>query len=204
MNHQHDETSVALIEAAHAILESSGPEALTVRRIAAAAGMSTMNVYSRFSGKTGVIDELYADGYRRLSALLQAVPTTDSIADDLVQVLQTYRDFATSNRTYYQIMFRSTAVPGFDPSPDSAAIAFTCLYSVCARVELGQSRGDFRTYDDWSADEIAVWLWATAHGLVSLEMYELGNEKVSWERIYRRGIETAVSGLLPVAQTIRR
>lgn len=203
MNHQHDETSVALIEAAHAILESSGPEALTVRRIASTAGMSTMNVYSRFSGKTGVIDELYADGYRRLAALLQSVPATGSSADDVVQVLQKYREFASSNRTYYQIMFRSSSVPGFTPSPDSAAVAFTCLYSVCARVELGQARGDFRQYDDWSADEIAAWLLATAHGLVSLEMYELGNEQVSWERMYRHGIETAVAGLVPLAETIR-
>ncbi len=203
MNHHHDETSTALIEAAHAILQSSGPEALTVRRIAAAAGMSTMNVYSRFSGKTGVIDELYADGYRRLAALLQAVPTTDSISDDVVQVLQKYREFANSNPMYYQIMFRSSAVPGFAPSPDSAAVAFTCLYSVCTRVEMGQARGDFRQYDDWSADEIATWLWATAHGLVSLEMYELGNQQVSWERIYRRGIETAIGGLLPLSETIR-
>jgi len=203
MNHQHDATSMALIEAAQTILESSGPEALTVRRIAAAAGMSTMNVYSRFKGKTGVIDELYADGYRRLATLLQTVPTTDSVAHDVVQVLQKYREFANSNPTYYQIMFRSSAMPGFAPSPDSAAIAFACLYSLCARVELGQSRGDFRRYDDWSADEIAAWLWATAHGLVSLEMYEPENERVSWQRIFERGIETAVGGLLPVAQTIR-
>jgi AcrR family transcriptional regulator len=203
MNHQHDETSVALIEAAHNILESSGPEGLTVRRIAAAAGMSTMNVYSRFSGKTGVIDELYADGYRRLAALLQSVPTTDSVAHDVVQLLQRYREFANANPMYYQVMFRSSAVSGFAPSPDSAAIAFTCLHSVCTRVELGQQRGDFRQYDDWSADEIAAWLWATAHGLVSLEMYELGNEQVSWERIYTRGIETAVGGLLPLAAAIR-
>ena len=45
-----------------------GPGALTVRRIAAAAGMSTMNVYSRFGGKDGVLDELFVDGFRRLGA----------------------------------------------------------------------------------------------------------------------------------------
>ena len=37
-----------------------------MRRIAAAAGMSTMNVYSRFGGKDGVLDELFIDGFRRL------------------------------------------------------------------------------------------------------------------------------------------
>ncbi|HUF98779.1 MAG TPA: TetR/AcrR family transcriptional regulator [Ilumatobacter sp.] len=203
MNPQHDETSVALIKAAHAILESSGPEALTVRRIAAEAGMSTMNVYSRFDGKTGVIDELYADGYRRLAAALQAVPTTSSIPRDVVLVLHTYRQFAIDNRTYYRIMFRTSAVNGFVPSPDSTTIAFTCLSSLCVRVELAQARGDFATYSDWAAEEIAAWLWATAHGLVSLEMYDEANQTVSWRRIYERGIETAVRGLFPVADAIR-
>ena len=66
MNRAQDETSDALLAAAHHLLSTVGAEALTVRRIANEAGMSTMNVYSRFGGKDGVIDELYADGYRRL------------------------------------------------------------------------------------------------------------------------------------------
>lgn len=192
-----------LLEAARTILESTGPEGLTVRRIAAAAGMSTMNVYSRFEGKTGVIDELYADGYRRLARALQAVPTTNSTCDDVVAALHAYREFALANSAYYQLMFRSTALPGFEPTPDSAAIACTCLYSLCARIELGQARGDFRKHDDWSTDEIATWLWGTAHGLVSLEMYERGIERVSSERIFEYGIETAIRGLLPVAEPAR-
>ncbi len=192
-----------LLDAARAILESNGPEGLTVRRIAAAAGMSTMNVYSRFEGKTGVIDELYADGYRRLAGALQSVPTTSSTGDDVVAALHAYREFAVENSAYYQLMFRSTALPRFEPTPESAAIACTCLYSLCARIELGQARGDFRRYDDWSSDEIATWLWATAHGLVSIEMYELDNERVSSERIFEYGIETAIRGLLPLAEPAR-
>ncbi len=198
----HDETSEALIRAAHTILETSGPEALTVRRIAAEAGMSTMNVYSRFDGKTGVIDELYADGYRRLAATLQGVPTTSSIVDDIMNVMRAYRDFAIRNRTYYSIMFRSSAVPSFEPSQASVAVASTCLYSLCARVELAQARREFVTHDDWSPTEIASWLWATAHGLVCLEIHEVGNEHVSWSRVFERGVQTAVRGLMPLTQPV--
>ena len=75
MNRMQDDTSAALLAAAHRLLAEDGPEALTVRRIAGEAGMSTMNVYSRFGGKDGVIDELYADGYRRLVAAIDADPT---------------------------------------------------------------------------------------------------------------------------------
>ena len=79
MNRHYDGTSEALLTAAHRLLAEDGPEALTVRRIAGEAGMSTMNVYSRFGGKDGVIDELYADGYRRLVADIDAVPSTDDV-----------------------------------------------------------------------------------------------------------------------------
>ena len=63
MNGPDDETRATLLDAARTLLEADGPAALTVRRIAAEAGMSTMNVYSRFGGKDGVVDELYCEGF---------------------------------------------------------------------------------------------------------------------------------------------
>jgi AcrR family transcriptional regulator len=196
MNHPHDATSAALIQAAHSILETAGPEALTVRRIASEAGMSTMNVYSRFDGKHGVIDELYADGFRRLASTLQAVPTTDDIVSDIRRVMDAYRRFAIDNPTYYRVMFRTAAVPAFVPSDDSLEIASTCLQSLTARVELGQARGDLATFPDWPALEISAWIWATCHGLVSLELSEVAT-RVSWENVFHHGARTAIRALLP-------
>ena len=42
MNRHYDGTSEALLTAAHRLLAEDGPVALTVRRIAGEAGMSTM------------------------------------------------------------------------------------------------------------------------------------------------------------------
>ena len=69
------------------VLAGSGPDALTVRRIATEASMSTMNVYSRFGGKDGVIDELYSDGFRRLVTAIDAVPTTDDVPGEFAERL---------------------------------------------------------------------------------------------------------------------
>ena len=71
-----DQTGRALLTAAHDLLANEGPTALTVRRIAAAAGVSTMNVYSRFGGKDGVLDELFAEGFRRLGERMEATPSS--------------------------------------------------------------------------------------------------------------------------------
>jgi AcrR family transcriptional regulator len=196
MNRHYDGTSEALLNAAHRLLAEDGPEALTVRRIAGEAGMSTMNVYSRFGGKDGVIDELYTDGYRRLVAAIDAVPVTDDVVDDLMTIAHTYRDFAKSNPTYYGIMFRS-AVPGYTPSPDAVAVALGGLSGFVTRVRRGQAMDQIINPDGCDPQNIAAWLWATCHGTVSLELDGIANEFVSWESIFVNGMRTAIRGLHP-------
>ena len=197
MNHAFDATSAALVSAAHSILERSGPEALTVRRIAAEAGMSTMNVYSRFNGKHGVIDELYADGFRRLAAQLEGVPTTTDVLADILAVMRSYRQFALDNPTYYRVMFRSATLPSYTPSADALAIAHTCLQSMITRVELAQARGEITALPGWGAREIAAWLWATCHGLVSVETSDVAVPAVAWESVFAQGARTTLGGLHP-------
>ncbi len=196
MNRQLDETSEALLRAAHQLLAESGPDALTVRRIANEAGMSTMNVYSRFGGKDGVIDELYADGYRRLIDVMEAVPTTDDVQADLLHVARAYREFARANPTYYGVMFRSS-ITGFEPTQPAIELALGGLRSLVERVQVGQDRGVIVRSDGYQPVEIGAWLWATCHGLVSLELDGVGEEYVSWPSIFENGMRTAIAGLHP-------
>lgn len=192
MNRPHDATSSALLAAAHHLLSNDGADALTVRRIASEAGMSTMNVYSRFGGKDGVVDELYADGFRRLITQIDGVPIGDDLADNIIHVADAYRDFALANSTYYAIMFRA-AIAGFEPSDDSIAVALGLLEMIVERVRIGQAAG--RIPDDVTPSEVAAWLWATCHGLVSLELDGLAAEVISWESIWRSSMRMAVASL---------
>ncbi len=194
MNRAQDETSDALLAAAHHLLSTVGAEALTVRRIANEAGMSTMNVYSRFGGKDGVIDELYADGYRRLVERLEAVPVTHDPQIDIIAITDAYREFALANPTYYGVMFRSS-IPGFVPSPDSLQVAVGLLQSMVDRIESAQGEG--RVATDLEPYEVAAWIWATCHGLVSLELDGVGDELINWPTIWEKGIRQAVTVLRP-------
>jgi AcrR family transcriptional regulator len=200
MHRAHDETSEALLAAAHRLLAIAGPDALTVRRIAGEAGMSTMNVYSRFGGKDGVIDELYVDGYTRLIESIEQVPHSDDVGHDILQVGHAYRAFAQANPTYYGIMFRS-AIPGFEPAPESVEVALRGLSVFVGRVRRGQQLGQIAA-TSCDAQEIAAMLWAMCHGIVSLELDAIAAEHVSWESIFVNGIKTAIAGLHPsVAST---
>lgn len=196
MSRFSDETSEALVAAAHRLLAEHGPDALTVRRIANAAGMSTMNVYSRFGGKDGVIDELYADGYRRLFAEVDAIHVGEDAPTDLTRIAATYRSWALDNPRYYAIMFRQ-AVPGFEPSPQSVEFARGGLARLVERVAAGQARGSIAATDGYETAEIAVWLWATCHGMISLELDGFGADGIDWGSVYTTGIGTAVHGVHP-------
>ena len=200
MNRQLDETSQALLDAAHKLLAEIGPDALTVRRIATEAGMSTMNVYSRFGGKDGVIDELYADGYRRLIQQIDAVPTGDDLAVELLAVARTYRTFAIDNPTYYGIMLQS-AVGGFQPSQTSIDLAMGGLTSLVDRIRRGRESGQI-IEGGQSATECAAWLWATCHGMISLELDGMANDLLDWPSIFDNGIRTAIAGLHPSVERV--
>ena len=196
MQPNHDDTSQALLAAAHRLLTQHGSEALTVRRIANEAGMSTMNVYSRFGGKDGVIDELYIDGFTRLYAAIDAVPVTSDFAVDIVEMAHTYRRFALENPTYYKVMFRS-AIHDFNPSPRATELARSGLGLIADRVRVGQEQGQVRSDEGYDPLSVGAWLWASCHGLVTLEIFSVANERVDWATVFDRGIRTSVVGLHP-------
>jgi AcrR family transcriptional regulator len=200
MQANQDDTSRALLEAAHRLLGEHGSEALTVRRIATEAGMSTMNVYSRFGGKDGVVDELYIDGFTRLFDQINAVPETEDVVADLVRMIHEYRRFALDNRTYYGVMFRS-AIQEFTPSQRATETSLGGLVGVVERIRSGQQRGQIREGVGYLPHEIAGWLWASAHGLVSLELAGMGEEIIDWGTVFETGVQAAVDGLRPSMAT---
>ena len=187
-----DDTRQALLAAAHDLLAKEGPGSLTVRRIAAAAGMSTMNVYSRFGGKDGVLDELFIDGFRRLGELMAESPETDDPSEDLRQCKHLYRRFARENATYYSLMF-DRVVPDFHPSERAEAVALETLRLLQRGIERAMSAGAIGEGDSFA---VATGLWACVHGLVSLEARTEGKlADFDWDAIYDMTTDALVRGL---------
>src|SRR5262245_26745665 len=165
MARTRDEQGRRILEAASELLSKEGASALSVRRIAAAAGCSTMGLYSRFGGKDGVVDELYAEGFERLVEGIRQNPLTDDPLADLRRGLHCYRDTALANATHYMVMFGG-AVPGFEPSPESHELAHGAFAGLVAKVARCTEAGVL----EGSPERIAEVLWGSIHGLVMLEL----------------------------------
>jgi AcrR family transcriptional regulator len=165
MARTRDEQGRRILEAASELLSREGAAALSVRRIAAAAGCSTMGLYSRFGGKDGVVDELFVEGFERLLEGLHSLPATDDPLADLRRCFLGYRETAVANATHYMVMFGG-AVPGFEPSEESHRVAHDAFDELVAKVRRCTDAGVV----DGAPDEVAELLWGSVHGLVMLEL----------------------------------
>ncbi len=186
-----DTSAETILHAASTLLAEEGPSALTVRRIAAAAGGSTMNVYSRFGGKDGVLDALYVEGFTWLGDAMRRVRTTSDPLADLTRCGRAYRSFALAHPTHYELMF-DRYVPGYEPSPDAKAAAIRALSMLADRVRKAMDADQLRHGDPMAT---ATVIWAAQHGPVSLELKSAGPPDTNWEGVHRVLTQAIINGL---------
>ena len=164
------DVEAALLDAAMRILETHGAHDLSVRRIAAEAGVAPMGVYKRFGNKNGIVDALFSEGFTRLTTALRQGPETVEVEDDLVAIARLYRRFALANASLYQLMFLQP-VGDFVPSIEAATVASSSFEEIMNRVERAVERGSIEAGDPV---EIAQRLWSLCHGVVALELLGIG------------------------------
>ena len=154
-----------LLDTASVVLERHGPEALTMRRIAAEAGCSTSVLYTAFGRKSGIAEALWREGFDRLSAALEAA-AGDHPLERLAAMGRAYRASALANTSYYAVMFQRP-IPGFEPSPEAYEASLKPLRTLTNTVAECIDAGIFRAENP---EHIAGVLWAATHGAVSLEL----------------------------------
>jgi AcrR family transcriptional regulator len=122
---RHAATRAEILDAAWSIVRREGLAALSLRDVAKAVGMQPPSLYGYFASKSAIYDAMFADGYRELLALrwARSTPTND---DEFKASARAWFDFCTADPARYQLLFQRT-IPGFEPSPESMAIAVECL-----------------------------------------------------------------------------
>jgi len=182
----------ALLASAADILETEGPDGLSVRRIAAAAGVAPMGVYNHFESKSGIVEALYVQGFNRLADAMAAMAQIDDPAEALLEGARAYRALALAHPMAYQVMFLR-AVPGFEPSDPAITSCTRGFDYLVDAVERAIRAG---VIAPGSPTETAQIIWAGIHGWVSLELLGLGfvEDHDLW---YDRLCEALLRGLRP-------
>jgi AcrR family transcriptional regulator len=156
-----------LIEAAAKLVTETGPATLSTRRVAAAAGTSTMAVYTYFGGKDELVREIVRDGFARLQRLFNLVePSADPVAD-MGLLGRVYRYNALTNRHVYGVMFGGSSLDGFALSDEDRQHGRYTLSSVVDCAQRCIESGRFREDDPGM---VAHQMWLGVHGTATLEL----------------------------------
>lgn len=182
-----------MVDAALRLLANDGPSALTVRGLAAEAGIAPMGIYNHFGDKNGVIDAVFRRGFEQLTRSVSVGLTADDPIKGLRAGLIAYRKFALEHRTTYAVMFLRE-VPNFIPTDESLVIAAGSFDVLIRCVERSIRTGELRRND---AQEIAQQLWAATHGAVALELVDMCLVD-DMESTYTRLVSTMIDGLRPI------
>jgi AcrR family transcriptional regulator len=125
---QRREAKIAsIIEAAWSLARQDGIQVLSLRALANRVGMREPSLYAYFDSKNALYDAMFADGNRQLLARMDSLelPAADSRAA-LKVVLGAFADFAVEDPARNSLLFRRV-IPGFEPSPESYALAVDAL-----------------------------------------------------------------------------
>lgn len=169
-----------LLHAAVALLDGDGPDALQTRKVAGAAGTSTMAVYTHFGGMRGLIAEVAEEGLRQFDAA-QTVPLSDDPVADLFATGAAYRGYAIERPHMYRLMFGSTSAHGINaPAGNVLTLtvaeierhhpSFAHVVRVVRRCMLAGRITVGGADDDASVVATAAQFWASIHGFVMLEL----------------------------------
>jgi AcrR family transcriptional regulator len=180
------ELRTKILDAARELFAHQGYEAVTMRKIAEQIEYSPTVIYQHFKDKNALIAALcrhdfheFAEGFLEFAAVADPV-------ERLRRVGRAYATFAIEHPQHYRLMFMTRQPEGVEAEGDAQDPAENAYAFLKVTVAEAMAGGHFRkSFTD--VDLIAQTLWASTHGVLSLEIAK-GNERkwVEWRPLRQR------------------
>jgi AcrR family transcriptional regulator len=162
---QHNELlRRSIIEAAASIMRESGPEAVTIRKVAEKMECPTKVIYNLFGSKEGLAKELFLEGCKLLADTFRAVPEQAELKQYLLELGQAYWRFSKDYTSYYMVMFGG-AFSEFKPEEESLQAIGTALQQVTTIISSAMEEGFINEKDPLLVVNL---VWASLHGVIHL------------------------------------
>jgi len=192
---------------AHAgkLLHREGPDGISLRKLASEAGTSTMSVYTIFGSKEALCIALFEDGFERLADAHFATPRHPEPILWLWNLACSYRQFALEHRALYGLMITLT-LPVLssirrESEPTRVITQHRAYTNLIEAVKACIANGSMP--EKPGAQVIADTLWATVHGLCSLELAGFYSNREAAEKRFNFCANATMRGML-TAEGIRR
>jgi AcrR family transcriptional regulator len=163
-----DEMVEDILTIAREMMRKDGVAALSFNAIARALGIRPPSLYTYFSSKNAIYDELFRRGFLEFGRRMDKRPNQEgSLRENLQSAMHTYMRFAQENPDLYQLMFQRP-VPDFVPSAESMAVSLALLEQ--AREQLARILAGGEPMTHLSFEEARDLFIAVQHGLTELHL----------------------------------
>jgi AcrR family transcriptional regulator len=182
-----------IASAARRLLDKEGADAVTMRRVADAVGITAMAIYRHFPDRDGLLNTVADQGFEELAAQLAGMRFSGDIEERLSKMGETYLDHALKNPRLFELMFLKPREGARKYPRDFKAGRSPTASLMVDVVREGMNNGYFRKDDPW---EIVFEMGALSHGLILL--YLGGRMNMSAARfraLYQRSFRRYIHGI---------
>lgn len=183
-----------LVDAARSDIEAHGADALSLRRVARALGVTAPALYAHIADRDDLLAAVAGQHFEALVARFDAVDVDDPV-DRVRALCRAYVDHALSSPSLFRLMFRYPPAPVegvVDAFPPSARAFEVASAATAAAIEAGQ----LRTEDPLMA---SLTMWAAVHGVAEVLLLGFGFDDATADALVRSTIETVLAGQRPLA-----
>jgi AcrR family transcriptional regulator len=186
-------TAERIAEEALKILEKEGEDAVSMRRVAQAVGITPMAIYHHFPNREALLDFVVDREFTKFLGYIQARPGRGSWEVRLTNCMDSYIDYAFDRPCIFAYVFSQPRSNARRYPDDFRAQRSPTLNAIADLVAQAMDAGFLKRHDIW---EIALQLWAHAHGYIML--YRAGRFHLSeteFRTLTRNSIRRMIHGL---------
>lgn len=174
-NYHHGDLCQSLIQAASKLIQQHGVEALSMRKLADAVGVSRTAPYHHFKDKNALLCAIAEEGFRLQSEIIDAVSCLNEQDESLQGThsseqfdafVKHYIQFATEHPAHYDLMYGGIIWKHNQATESLSVAAHHSFKRWVKRIEQLQAQGLLNKHEP--ANRLAQVTWATMHGICRL------------------------------------
>jgi AcrR family transcriptional regulator len=202
---EKSETRDKILDAARDLFVTEGYEGVSMRKVAEKIEYSPTAIYVHFADKNELFHELCRQDFARLQEVMATAEMPEDPIERLRQIGRNYIQFGERFPNHYVFMFM-TPHPPHQPDEEDREImgnpevdAYALLkWAVQAAINAGCFREEVQ-----DAELVSQTLWASVHGVISLNIAKCQDPWVEWRPLRDRAemmLDVTLRGLLRTAR----
>lgn len=184
-DHTRKELATLILTAARRIVREDGIDALTIRKIASAAGYTAGTIYQHYGNMDDLVHQMNTETLRSLYEECLLVPKTGTPRQQLFDLAKAFVRFGEENKNEWEavISYRYRAQHEWSPQYDEKLLLLLGLMTDATR-SLYPEGGQGGQIDDM------MMLWSSMYGIFSL--HAAGRLGASVDEMVQRLIDTFI------------